>query len=214
MNSIIASIRPLFEILYFASGIALTLGLWITYGQLKSIRRDSIERSERASKEKAIEAANSFMGKAIPKINAAYDARKDAGITDKFKGKGPNFLFDAVSDGSFLTADEYQPAIKLCLDACNEMESVASYFISRVADERTGFDIFGRGFCASVESNYKIISVGRLYQTDPSYQSIAKLYNLWSPRIESGELTKKIKDLQDRAARIGKSNQKPSSLKK
>jgi hypothetical protein len=159
MLEIISEIRPYLEAAFFLAGVALVLGLFLAYRKLNLLRFDINLRNERASKEQALRACERYFGAYVKNAGANYEERE----TKKIPGyNGPVGDLPAKSIPQQLLRDA---ATRLGLDTIlpvlNELESIASSFITGVADEQTGFKIIGHTFCSTVENHYDEIALYR-----------------------------------------------------
>jgi hypothetical protein len=186
MDQFITDIRPYLEVLYFLSGVALAIGLALTYKQLALLKADVLNRSQRAAAERAIEASDLYFGQYISLTKAYFDAKQQ----NKIKSyKGPVGDFSYTSLPNELKAECIKRlSLREWLPALNRLESIAARFTSGVADESVGFKIFGRTFCATVEDQYDLIALSRREAPFGYWSNIVELYKTWSPRLTRAEL--------------------------
>lgn len=197
MTDVIAELRPYLEAAYFLAGIALAVGLLITRAQLRAFQTDLTIRTERAAKEKAIEACSRYMQSFDVLIDAFNVAARP------FELPVVPVVFDSFShkdlSSSFKSAEQAMTAADVSpLAALNEMQTIASYFTTGVADEQSGFEIIGLSFCHSVEQIYGHIVVLRHGHEGDYWQPIVDLYRVWSPRLNRSQIerVKKAADAQ------------------
>ena len=178
-------IRNGLEIAYFLSGIGVAVAAILGLQQLRIMKLDMRTRNERAAKEKAVEFADRYMSIYVPLSSKVYDERKAANLPSY---GGPIGDFTAAD---LLNLDQKIVRARFALGwlpALNALESIASAFVTGVADEQTGFSIMGRSFCATVAIQYDIICVCRDDDACRHWESIVSLYCLWSSRLTKAEL--------------------------
>jgi hypothetical protein len=201
MATILTQILPYLEAGYFIANIALVI--IATYGlkQITLLKLDMRLRNERAAKERAIEASQTYLN--------TYTALSGKAFRD-FEARKlkpwPNTVGD-FSRQSILASKDREIAIKRFeltswLAAINVLESVAATYVSGVADEATGFSIIGRTFCATVEDNYDLISMGRAHAQNSYFESIVRLYRTWAPRLEREDIDQVKRRLDERSANL------------
>ncbi len=184
--NIINVVRPYAEVLYFIAGVGLLIVASYGLRQLQLLKEDIRTRNVRAAREKAIEAANQYTREFIPTYNQLWLKMRKASLSS-YDGPVSDFNFDS------LAAPLQEKGLKRCdlnmgSNAFNIMEAIAVYFTSGIADESIGFRIFGRSYCATVGSNYDIISLCHSDKACPHYQNIVQLYRTWSARLSKEEL--------------------------
>ncbi len=207
MESIITVIRPLVEILYFVAGIALTIGLALAFKQLALLKAESESRSRRSAAEKAIEAADLYFVEYIALTKVYFDTK----ITSKVPHySGPIRDFSSASLPAELR-DQCTNRFGLLnwLPALNRLESIAARFTTGVADEKVGFAIFGRTFCASVEDMYDLIAISRKEEAVGYWSNIVQLYKVWHPRLTEAELKVARNSLDSRLSAMATSSIAP-----
>ncbi len=202
MLSLITTLRPYLEALSFTATIILVVGLIVARFQLTAFLDDARIRNERLSKEKAIEAATRYLSEYIKLSNIEYFKSLELKLPG-FDGKVGDFSAASLPNSLRRKMIEASAIIKTDISALNELEIISSYFISRVADEKTGFRIIGRSYCATVRSNYHIISILRGDDTaQPYWYNIVALYQLWAPRLTREELESTANSLVRRLAEL------------
>lgn len=194
MLQLLTNFRPYLEALYFASGVVLTVGLLVAWAQLAAFRRDAVVRNERLAKEKAVEACSRYLTTYVGLSKVFFKDRTCAKLPS-YNGEIGDFSSRSLSPRQ--TADAAARGMcESCLPALNELELISSTFITGVADERTGFQIIGRSFCATVRHMYDIIAILRGEdRAQPYWFNIVALYNLWEPRLATGELESQAEEL-------------------
>lgn len=174
------------EFLYYVAGIVVALAATIGLTQIALLKKDIRLRNERASKEQAIVYAMRFLTQFAPHNETYRQALSKAKIEPYH---GPIGDFSSAS-----IPKEHQSAVaeRLKIEswmlAVNELEAVASAYMSGVAHENQGFDIIGRMFCVAVKGNYDIIAACRADPAIRQYQNIVSLYGVWHARLTKAEL--------------------------
>ena len=200
MNEIITNIRPTFEILYFIASILLLGGLWLTYKQLMLINTDIKIRNQRAAAEKAIEASNRYFTDYIP-LSGNYYREKITSKIDHYNGPIGDFYYNSIpKDQRESSLKRYK--LSSWLPALNSLESIASSFITGVADESVGFRVIGRTFCSSVEHSYDLISISRQEKPIEYWTNIVELYLLWRPRLTKAELEIEMQEIGSKISKL------------
>jgi hypothetical protein len=203
VHRIIVEARPFVEFLYFLVGIALAIGLYLTRSQLLEMRRDSRTRSQRSSKEKAIEASTRYLENYVRLTNEYYRKSKEKGLKS-YRGRVGDFTFESLSPESVSGASDKLEGGDVAAPL-NELELIASVFVTGVADERTGFKIIGRSFVATVEAHYDVITILRVEESgQPYWYNIVELYNLWSNRLRRADLSSNLVKLQENLNALSK----------
>jgi hypothetical protein len=181
-----STVRSVLEILYFMGGIVVAAASVVALQQLSILKRDIRTRNERAAKEKAIEYCTRYLTTYV-RLDAEWSQkRKDAKLPN-YEGPVGDF-----SPGSIPL--EYRAlararfAAMAWLPAINELAAISAPFVHGVADEQVGFEIIGRTFCAAVDLDYDIITLGHSEEVHPHYESIVGLHKVWKPRLTSAEL--------------------------
>lgn len=187
MSNFIESVRPLLEILYFASGILLALGLGFAYGQLRVLKQDLRTRNVRSAREKALEACDRYFEKYVGLANTYLKERESL---EAYEGAIGDFSKGSISD-------EWMPhalnrfRVFSWTSALNQLESIAAYFCTEVADEQSAYPIIGRSFVKTVELHYDLIALSRPSPASPYYASTVRLYGTWKARLQHDELDHK-----------------------
>ena len=190
----IATIRPYLEAAYFAAGILLLVGLTTTFYQVTLIKNDIKLRNERAAKERAIEGILRYFRNYVPESDLYFREAEEKKLKS-YSGPIGNFSIDSTTL-SVLTMGLEKLKLPHSYLMLNELEAVAAYFTTGVADEGTGFQIIGRTYCYTVESAYDLIAVCRRENAHAYWQNIVSLYQLWRPRLTKAQLQTTIQELE------------------
>jgi hypothetical protein len=204
MTKHLTAIHPYFELLYFLSGIGLVFIAAYGLRQLRLMKSDTTIRSERAAKEKAIEAASTYMRTFVP-LYDRFSNECDKAEIDVYDGPIGDFSKGSLPP-RLLKDIQKRFEMSSWLPALNLLEIIAAAYVTGVADERTGFMIVGRTYCGSVASVYDILSLVRAGGTaHPYYSNIVRLYQIWSPRLSKSELAATREVIDRRIAAIADS---------
>jgi hypothetical protein len=156
MEHVVLTVRTYLEIVYFLSGAVLAVAALMALRQVSLMKLDMLARSERAAKEKAIEAAFEY-ARAVASLSQHVKLLgKD--VPPYYTGPIGDFTVNSVPPESREMANKRRSrgAMTIPLDL---LDAIAAMFVTGVADEKTAFPIFGGAFCASVAGQYDIICV-------------------------------------------------------
>lgn len=193
-------IKQWLELAYFTSGIV--LACFAAYGlqQIKLMKRDMLVRAERAAKEKAIEYSTRYLS-VFCEISRPFYLEYREKKLENYTGPITDFTLTSFPKEHLANAQK-RFELSSWLPAMNELEAIASAFITGVADERTGFNIIGRTYCLTIIHDYDIISLCRDGKACDYYQSIVDLYKIWSPRLNKAELEAARQKMDERISCI------------
>lgn len=204
MHDFVVQVRSEVEFLYFIASILLVGGVALAYRQLLLIKKDIRTRNQRAAAEKAIEACSSYFREYVGLCNEASDDRTKANLP-RYAGPIGDFTMGSVP--SQLRADCIRRfRLGTWVSALNHLELVAAFFVSGVADERTGFRVIGRTFCGTVEHNYDLIAFSRDKKKAAYWENTVQLYQLWRPRMTKAELDEDRQDIERRLSAISENS--------
>jgi len=193
-------LRQWLELAYFISGVALAFIAVLGLQQIKIMKKDMIIRAERAAKEKAIEYSTRYLTVYCNICSSFFKEYRENKLIP-YAGPITEFNFTSFPKEHLDNASK-RYKLSSWLPALNELEAIASAFITGVADERTGFNIIGRTYCQAVVHDYDIISLSRDGKSCDYYQSIVDLYKIWSPRLDKAELEAARQKMDDRISCI------------
>lgn len=207
MLEFISSVKPYLEALYFLAGILLAGGLGFTYRQVFLIKKDIRIRNERAAAEKAIEACDRYFC-SYTNLNGVFLRERIKANVDMYDGPIGDFSSGSLPDG-IKEKGAKRFSLSSWLPMMNQLESISAYFMSGVADERTGFGVIGRTFCATVEQNYDLIAISRREKACPYWANTVDLFNLWRPRLTKAEMDIARKALEEELSTIADRTMSP-----
>ena len=192
------------ELCYFISGIVVAIAVVYGLKQIALLKKDIHLRNDRAAKEKAIEYGRRYLRDYVD-LSRPFEQEFQGASLGPYFGPIGDFTSESIHqhpDASAMARKRY--ALPSWLPAMNELEAISASFTTGVADEATGFKIFGRSFCKSVELNYDLISLSRdRGQSAQGYwANIVKLYKMWAPRLEEVELRQAKEHLDSRIATV------------
>ena len=197
------TIRPFLESASFLATIAIFAVSVLALKQVRLLKTDIKLRTERAAKEKAIEASQLYLN-SYTQLSAIFtDACQEKKIGG-WKGGVGDFSSKSVRESPYREIANKRFNESNWLPAINMLESIASTFVTGVADEQTGLQIIGRTYCGTLEHNYDVISFARSHSVNSYYPSIVTLYQVWSPRLTREEIDESKRVLEERASKIAK----------
>lgn len=188
MKDFVSTVRPWLELLYFAAGIILALGIAFAYAQLRVLKKDLRLRNVRASREKALDACDRYFDRYVPLANA-YLKERDAANLPSYSGSIGDFTKSSIA-ANWKQSAEARFNIFSWSDALNQLEAISASFRSEVADSETAYPIIGRSLVRAVELHYDLLALSRRESASPLYSCTVWLYNQWKPRLQMEELGK------------------------
>lgn len=191
------------ELAYFLSGPALAAIALIALKQLRLLRnqidlmkKDFNIRNERAAKEKAIEYTARY-AQAMDLLEIYFHQLSEKEVPLHYKGPVGDFSPASIPKDWIVQLKIRKEKLGW-IKAINELDTIATAFVTGVADEETGVHAIGTSFCANVEYFYDLISWHRRGTAEPHFSSTVKLYRIWSRRIEVAELEREKKEIEDK----------------
>lgn len=92
---------------------------------------------------------------------------------------------------------------ELAIHMLNELESVAMYFVSGIADERLAFPSLSRMYCAGVERLAPLlISLRNATAGSGRFENVVALYELWNERVKLHKVLQERAELDRRTSQI------------
>jgi hypothetical protein len=192
MENWISLIKPYLEALNLLSAVVIAICALIALRQIKLLKIDITSRSERAAKEKAIDAAFEYAG-------ALEELRRNVRKEDfDLAYGGPLGDFSLAS----IPASHLEPARNrfhhpFWIGPVNRFDGIAATFITGVADEGTAFPIFGWAFCGTVAKLYDVICLDLERSKGKSLSNLIMLYDMWSSRLSKYDLEQARKTLDE-----------------
>ncbi|SRR6266700_1807434 len=182
------NLRAILELAYFVSGVLTAGAALFALQQLRLLKFDIKMRIERAAKEKAIEYGSRYLSNYVMLAKYQVDQTK---IFPQYCGPAPDqhssFCRKSLDKHGLGNAWKRWDDERW-LPALNELQAIASSFVSGVADEEVGFGIFGRSFVRAVETHYDLLCLANDGKPNGYFSSIIALYKSWRPRLTTEEL--------------------------
>lgn len=198
--------REILEIIYFLSGPTIAVIAIIGLKQITVAKENSVLSAKRESLKLAAEQCKYYYERIIPLQNELDIAIKENNVIFFEKSKVEVFAdsfkvlpYAEDKKGALVVA----PQITAVL---NMMESFATYFVSRVADEKVAFTSIGATFCGETKMLLPIIA---LASSGKHYNNLIKLFLLWNSRQEKHDLLRDKQKLEERINSISNKVIKP-----
>jgi hypothetical protein len=206
--------KSILENLYFMSGpILAVLGFFIFRqikiakeqlkigkDQLMETQKQLFINSTRDSIKLAAEQINYYLTTLVPIANEELKKRQNLDFPS-IDFKPTRFINQEVLDSARVT--EILPYLKKMIDTeyvptgtMNSLETFATFFVQKVADENVAFQSVGKSYCETVKRLSIELSTVR-HDDDGYYRNTIVLYRLWNKRLEEHDL-KKQKDLMEK----------------
>lgn len=179
----IDKIESWLQIAYFISGVLLAAVALYGTVQVKLLKKSIKISSQHATWQKAVEFSDRYLINNRILLNKFIKKCKDDGIPYAYKGSIGNFRPGEISEKYKETHKKRKSYYDLWIPILNDLQVIASAFISGVADERIGFEFIGRSYCNDVITLYDLISESNIYRTINYYDNIIKLFEIWIIRI-------------------------------
>lgn len=205
------SIKEWFELIYFISGIILTIGVVVgikhfkvAKDEIKLLKKDYETRNERASIEKSIEYLNLFATEFIPKAGQVIE-KIEGKVNDTYKGPiNKDFRFDenCKLESKYIKEILIASVQNDAIDILNRFEYFSAAFVSGLADEELAFNPLARTYCSYIESLYVILCYLRRDEDHNTFEYTVKLYDLWKKRLEKTTLEKRRSKLDKEISEI------------
>ena len=173
----IEKIRPYLEIIYFLSGIAVPLTIYVGLKDMKS-------RNKRAAVEKSLDFLIFFAKEFIPAIREYKEKVKKElpKETDTSQFFNKDFYFPIENLDKNLMAELIIKARFGLTDLLNQLEFFSAAVLYRALDEDIVYTPLSKVFCDFVESEHLLLSVSR--SMGAPFKNLVKLYKKWSDRRE------------------------------
>lgn len=202
----IDAIRPILELVYFASGPLTFIVACIALYQLKIARDSARLNAQRDSLRLAASQCDSYQRSIIPLHNSLGDAIKENGIV-YFDKAEVDVEGETIRVRPNLTKDELREELNKVkkisgawTEAFNAMEAFAVFFVSGVADENVAFSSVGKTYCCSVRKY--LPHVVPMSEEGGYYRNTIKLFFMWNARFEKQKLLKNKEKLEQQLDRV------------
>jgi hypothetical protein len=210
MTPIDANVRSWFELVYFISGPIIAIFAVVGLIQVILLKKDMRVRAIRAAKERALEYSQRYANFVL--LHREFTRECSKKKFPMYKGDVHDFSPNSLSS-------ELKDIVKqkMRLDsgvaAMNELEAIAAAFVTGVADDATGFKIFGRSFCQIVHIHYDLLVVYDGETSNSHAQYTRELYKAWSDRLTEKELVDIRADARTRLESIARTQFVPIGFK-
>lgn len=195
INKFISHFSPIFELLYFISGLVIAVAAIYALKQIPLLKKTLRIQSKRDALKITSEQCNIYMSEIIPMQNIFLKAIKENKVT-YFEG------WDVKLENNELKVSrktppnmERFPSIIETLDVFNKMESFSSFFTSNVADEVIAYHTVGTTFLNFTKGTLPWVISCR---EDGYFKNLTNLYIHWESRRVNEQLMKQKLDLENR----------------
>jgi hypothetical protein len=204
-------LRATFELLYFASGVAIALAAFWGLKQLRITREIARTNAAREALKFAAERCQYFAEHAVPamsELEAEYRrlALNFLSVNSSWEiknGEIVNHNFDLKL--LYREVPQLDPAL---VNYLNTLEAFAIPFVARVADEDLGFQETAIAFCQRMQLYMPAIFLLR-ESLGARYESIIKLYDMWNKRLVAASLAPAVKSMEELAKTIERERIRP-----
>ncbi len=193
--------------------LVMVVGLFIAWKQVQLGITDIRLKSKREAGFLAIQQAEVFAEKIIPKWAILDDKKLIAGIktpaislnnyyrSELFaKGKAERERFEATINLLQKNGDLFGEMN----DLANRIDSVAMCFTKELADDGVVFGSLAPAFCEFVRRHYYFYCFQREKNSIPLFNDTIELYKNWSARLQASEGEIKVRDLKKQIEIINK----------
>lgn len=202
--------RSILELLYFASGIAVAIGVFWGLEQLKITKQLANINAKREALKFAAERCQYFAESTVPAMTS---------FMAKYNGLKLTFLRESkwtIQNGEIISHDcdtkvldsEIPTVETLLVNYLNTMEAFAIPFAAGVADDELGFKETAMAFCQGVK-----VLMPAFFQMRRKgaarYESTIKLYETWNKRLVVAALSPAMKSLEELVKSVEKEKIKP-----
>lgn len=196
--------RDILEILYYIASIGLFVGILVAAKQLKVMKSDINSKNKRASVGKSIEYLNWYATEFIPEFDVYQEKLEGKKINVYYKMKNRNFDFD---EGFSLESPNVMNSVAQkrengAISLNNQLEFFSAAMMSGLADEELAFNPLAEAFCEFVEFNYDVYCYTRRSGKDTLFTHTISLYEMWKERLESLELQKEKRKIDEKMSKI------------
>jgi hypothetical protein len=154
--------------------------------QVSLLKRDILDRNERAANEKALEAVARY-AKFAELSELFFDALRSSGLPT-YQGPIGDFTPESVPLDWRKNQAAARAKLTSWIGAVNELDMLSATLVTGVGSEKTAFASIGRSFCVNVGYYYDLLARYRKSSTQPHFASIVSLYRIWSPRLSADDL--------------------------
>lgn len=177
-------VKDILESISYISNAIMAIVMIIGLSQIRLTKTIAEATNKRESHRLALNQCALFQAKVIPLFTTAIKFYEENGITilDEIefdKNEGTIKIKISNNDSDNNKVSEF---LNLVMIIFNEMDSFASYFTNKIADEHIAFGIQGIAYCDIIIYYKKIYDLFML-ESNKEYKSLIELFELWSIRI-------------------------------
>jgi hypothetical protein len=196
-------LRPILELLYFASGIVLTIVAIYGLRQIALTKSIANKNARRESIKFAADRCQYYSEVCVPLTSALLTAYKKQNLTffndQKFRVEGGRVVDHNFNGAKIKACADGIPVIAQELSAClNSLETFAVPFVAGVADDELGFQVTGFSFCDTLEGLMIILFILLKGRNSHSFESCLKLYEVWHTRLEAEKMKPLIESMNEK----------------
>lgn len=189
---------------YIAQIISAGSIIIITWQLLSSIKDRKI-RSEREAGVLSIQQAEKFANEILPESDRIDATMLDSElvIEEKKVFTAHELKLERINNPNlrktinFVLNDKTTNLHQRILTLLNKLEAMSMIFTCGIGDEELAFPSLGQAFCSIVERYYFVIAMQRDKEIDNPYESLLKLYLIWSSKLNKNDIENKIKKLKE-----------------
>jgi hypothetical protein len=196
--------RSVLELLYYLSGIVIAVAASWALKQLTISKQIARENAKREAYKLAADECRHFAKEVVP-LKATLTNSVRAKNVRSFANRTFTIEKGEITTHNFDRAllSKELPQISDELTAyLNALEAFAIFFASGVAAEEIGYRETGTAFCAGAQEFMPAIFMARSW--DVRYESVVRLYEMWSGRQQSEKISTQMKALENAAKRLPK----------
>lgn len=165
--------------------------------QVGVMRQQAVTTARRDAIKLAAEQTCRFDQEILPLMEEFHSRRDKAGEYPAFKESkifinGPNIRVSG-NVGDVMT--ESSKNDRLIFRLANQLERLAIYFATGIADERIAFNPLGKTYCQAAKDLMPFMIP--LYQQGHYYSNTLALFQIWNTRLDLNDKQKQIASLQE-----------------
>ena len=192
LNNWLALLHPIFETLFFISGLALAFIALKGLEQLRIAKQTAKIGAKREAFKLAAEQCRYFAERVVPFSDTLCKLCDKLNLTS-FSSPGRKFdiLNGEITSHEFPEQTLLDDSLKCkeeLIASLNSVEAFSIFFAEGIAEESVAYRETGTTFCATMRRFMPAIYLYRKYGV--RYESTVKLYELWNARMTSEKLLK------------------------
>ncbi|MEN8616964.1 hypothetical protein [Shewanella baltica] len=185
-NELLNLARPVFETIYFLSGVVVSGCAIYALKQVALLKKSISIQSKRDALKLTAEQCNDYMQVIIPLQNKLNNSIEKNGVTF-FEGWTVDITKENCSVTHQGTPNTHGLENISCSNVLNAMETFSTYFVSGVADDTVAYHTVGTTFLHSVN---KLMPVLINYRESGYYKNVTTLFIRWRCRRNEEDLIK------------------------